>query len=143
MEREGTRELIKKYKLKNNLDLVIFFYCRHTAGDRYQITFEAEIDIEIKEEFFNRKALNGVDIKDVRTLLGNRTSYKYSKTRNFIADNEKDKIFEEMKQQFLENNRSYISSPSFPEKLIKRNYVLAQKEEIIRLQRAAFFYDNK
>ena len=82
--------------------------------------------------------MNNLDISKVTSILGNSTSYSYSKTRNFIAQDEKDKIFEDMKQQFLDTSLQYISSPSFPAKLIKRNYVIGEKEEMIRLQREAY-----
>ena len=42
MDREEIKELFEKNRLKNNLDLVIYFRHKHTAGDRCQITFEAE-----------------------------------------------------------------------------------------------------
>ena len=139
--KEG-KDLIEKNRLKNNLDLVIYFRYRATAGDRCQVTFEAEIDVEIKEDYFKDQVLSILDIETVRSLLGEKTSYIYSKTRNFIAEGEKQKIFNELKQQFLDSSLPYISSDSFPAKLIKRNYVLAEKDEMIRLQREAYFKEE-
>ena len=142
MNRKENRALIEKDRLKNNLDLVIYFRYRATAGDRCQVTFEAEIDVEIKEDYFKDQVLSTLDIETVRSLLGGKTSYIYSKTRNFIAEGEKQKIFNELKQQFLDSSFPYISSDSFPAKLIKRNYVLAEKDEMIRLQREAYFKEE-
>ncbi len=138
MDLEQYKEISEKNRLENNLELVIFSRFKHTAGDRCQVTFEAAIDLDIKADYFKDQALNNLDIKKVTSILGNKTSYSYSKTRNFIAEDEKEKIFEELKQQFLDNSLSYISSASFPAKLIKRNYAIAEKEEMIRLQREAY-----
>ncbi len=133
------KEPFEKKRLKNNLDIVMYFHNKYTAGDRCQVTFEAEIDVEIKGEYFINQALDAVDIDTVRSLLGNMVSYSYRKTRNFVEEKNKNKIFEELKWQFLENSLDYISSLSFPAKLIKRKYLLAQKDEMIRLQREAYF----
>lgn len=138
MDAEVKKELFGKSTLKNNLDLVMYSRFKHTAGDRCQVTFEAEIEVQIKEEYFKDQSLNNLDIKSVKSLLGEKTLYSYSKTRNFIPEDEKEKIFEDMRQQFLDNNLSYLSSPSFPVRLIKRNYSIAEKEEMIRLQREAY-----
>ncbi len=138
MNIEENKELIEKNKLENNLELVIFRRLKHTAGDRCQVTFEAEIDVEIKDEYFEDQILNNLDIENARSLLGEKTSYCYGKTRNFIAESERDKMFTDLKQQFLDNCLVYISSHSFPAKLIKRNYSIAEKEEVIRLQREAY-----
>ena len=129
---------VEKNTLENNLELIIFRRYKHTAGDRCQVTFEAGIDVEIKGEYFEDQALNNLDIDNARSLLGEKTSYCYRKTRNFVSENERDKIFTELKRQFLDNSLAYISSPSFPAKLIKRNYAIAQKEETIRLQQEAY-----
>jgi hypothetical protein len=138
MEMKETKKIYEKIRLENNLDLAIFAGFKHTAGDRCQIKFEAVIDVDINKDLFEYQALNNLDMNKVMTLLGDKTSYSYSKIRNFIAEEEKEEIFEELRQQFLENNLEYISSLSFPAKLIKRNYLLAEKEEMIRLQREAY-----
>ena len=138
MNVEENKELIEKNTLENNLELIIFRRYKHTAGDRCQVTFEAGIDVEIKGEYFEDQALNNLDIDNARALLGEKTSYCYSKTRNFVAESERGKIFSDLKQQFLDNSLTYISSPSFPARLIKRNYTIAQKEEMIRLQQEAY-----
>ena len=144
LKKEGTmnikekKELFEKIKLKNGLDLIILVLYKHTAGDRCQVTFEAEIDVKINEEYLKDQSLGNLDITNIKNLLGEKTSYLHSKTRNFISEAEKDIIFEGLKQQFLDNNLPYISSPSFPAKLIKRNYILAEKEDRIRLQREEY-----
>ena len=138
-ELEELKELSEKKRLNNDLDLVIYFRYKRIAGDRCQVTFEAEIDVEIKEDHFKDQVLNNLDFNSVRSLLGEKTSYNYRKTRNFIAVDEKDKVFDDLKQQFLDSDLDYISSLTFPVKLIKRNYILAQRDETNRLNKEAYF----
>lgn len=138
MNMDKSKELFEKKILNNNLELVIYAHYKHTAGDRFQITFEAEVNVDIDEEYFKDIALDNLDIYKVISMLGDKTSYRYSKTRNFIPADQKARVFEELKQQFLDNNLAYISLPSFPSRLIKRNYLTAEKEEMIRIQREAY-----
>ena len=143
MSIDESKELFEKKHLENNLELVMSSHYIHTAADRCQVTFKAAIDVEIVEEYFKSSALYNLDINRVTSILGDKTSYSYSKTRNFIPEDEKYKIFEDLKHQFLDTNLTYISSPSFPAKLIKRNYVIAEKEEMIRIQREAYLKNYK
>jgi hypothetical protein len=142
MEMKENKEPSEKRTLENNLELLVFSRFNHTAGDRCQVNLESRIDVDIKKEYFEDRSLNNLDIKRVKSILGERTSYSYSKTRNFIAEDEKGEIFEELKQQFLETNLAYISSPSFPAKLIRRNFLVAEKEEMIRRRREAYLKDS-
>ncbi len=130
--------IFQKQKLANGQDLIMSFRSTHTAGDRYQVVFEASIEVQIKVPFFDNKILSNLNPENVIQLLGDKTSYHYSKTRNFVAREEKDNILEDLKQQFLESSLAYLSSPVFPLKLIKRNYLAAEKEAVIRIKREAY-----
>ena len=143
MNMDESKELFEKKHLENNLELVMSSHYIHAAADRRQVTFKAAIDVEIKGKYFSAPALTNLDFNRVTSILGDKTSYSYSKTRNFIPEDEKYKIFEDLKHQFLDTNLTYISSPSFPAKLIKRNYVIAEKEEMIRIQREAYLKNYK
>ena len=139
MEKQQDIKIIEKSSLENGLDLIIASTFKHTAGDRYQVTFEAEIEIEIKEDYFGSGVLNSLDVNRVKSLLGDNTVFKYSKVRNFIAGDEKEIVFEAMKKQFMDSTFAYISSDLFPLSLIKRNFFIAAKEEELRLKREAYF----
>ena len=137
MDIKQTEKYIETISLENNLDLVMTFICKHIAGDRCQVTIEAAIEVEVKDEYFNKKELSDLSTDYVKSLLGNTTSFTYSKVRNFIAEDKKENLFEELKQQFMDSSLNYISSDLFPVRLIKRNFMIAQKEDMIRQKREA------
>ena len=112
MTMEEKKELFEKNILGNNLELVIFSLFKHTAGDRCQVTFETLVEVEIKEEYFKDQSLNNLDINNVKTLLGEKTSFSYSKTRNFIAEDEKDNVFEDLKQQIEMHPQNQTREPN-------------------------------
>ena len=130
--------IFQKKKLSNGQELIMSFQSTHAAGDRYQVVFEAVIYVDIEASYFDNEILRDLNHENVIQLLGDRTSYHYSKTRNFVAGEEKDRILECLKKQFLESSLKYLSSPVFPLKLIKRNYMTAKKEAVIRIKREAY-----
>ena len=110
---------------------------KHFCSYRYIESIKIMTRLKIKEILKSGKAGSEVVAKGwVRTKRG-------SKNVNFIALNEKQKVFDDLKQQFLDSGLGYISSPVFPVKLIKRNYVLAQRDETNRLNKEAYFKNMK
>ncbi len=142
MERQQDIKNVEKNILENGLELVITSIIKHIAGDRCQVTFQAEIEIKIESDYFKNDVRNSPDVEKVKSLLGSSTVFRYSKVRNFIAVDEKERVFDELKNQFLENTLAYISSDSFPLSMIKRNYSIAAKEEELRLRREEYYKNS-
>lgn len=115
-------KLIDKIKLENGLTLEVYDRSRRVTGDRWLVSFEARIDVEVKSEYFESMHTQGLAFEDIRTAVGERVSYRNEKTRNFIADTEKDEVFRGLKERFLGASLGYLSSPDFPRKLILRQY---------------------
>ena len=57
------------------------------------------------------------------------------KDRNFFDEKEKDKVFKYLKEQFLNTNLGYLSSPGFPCKLILRKYKEARSRQDLLLKK--------
>lgn len=134
----GSR-LIKKIILENGLPLEMFDCSRPVAGDRWQIVFEIRIEVALRPEYFSDTSLSDVAFEDALSLLGDSTVYHYRKERNFIAEQEKKTVLENMETDYLEANLGYFSSPEFPAGLIQGNYqkarsqmLLLEKQENIR-----------
>ena len=67
---------------------------------------------ELKELFF----------EDIVDKVGPVAVYEFAVERNFIMAKDKDKLFEELEQNFFETLGKYISKPNFPKKLILKQY---------------------
>ncbi len=115
-------KLIDKIKLGNGLTLEVYDRSRLVAGDRWLVSFVACIDIEVKPEYFESMDTQGLAFEDIRAAVGEKVSYRNEKTRNFIAEPEKDEVFRGLKERFLDASLGYLSSPDFPRKLILREY---------------------
>ena len=115
-------KLFEKIKLKNGLDLLMFYRSKHVAGDRFHVIFKAVVNVEIKPDYLEGYDLQDIGLEDLPALLGNKTSYNYKKECNFIAEHDEETVPERMKDDFLKANLRYLSSPRFLLGVIKKNY---------------------
>jgi len=93
-------KLIDKIKLENGLTLEFYDRSRPVASDRWLVSFIARV--------------------------GDKVTYRHEKTRNFIAETEKDQVFDGLKERFLAASLAYLSNPDFPRKLILMQYQKAR-----------------
>jgi hypothetical protein len=115
-------KLIAKMKLENGLTLELYDRSKPVAGDRWQVSFVARMEVAVKPEYFEGEDAPDVPFEAIRAAVGEKATYHYEKTRNFIAKTEKDEVLQGLKERFLDANLGYLSSPDFPHKLILRQY---------------------
>jgi hypothetical protein len=113
---------IERRELDNGLTLELYDRSRRVAGDRWQVSFEARLEVGLKREYFEGRHEPDIPFEDIRGAVGEKVVYHHEKTRNFIAETEKDEVFRGLKERFLDANLVYLSSPDFPLKLILRQY---------------------
>ena len=121
---------IDKITLDNGLTLELYDRSRPVAGDRWQVSFVARLDLELKREFFEGPHKPDVSFEEIREVVGDKTHYHHEKTRNFIAKTEKEEVFKGLKERFLDANLVYLASPDFPRKLILRQYEKRLKQQV-------------
>jgi hypothetical protein len=114
--------LIENITLKNGLILQMFDLSKNVAGNRWLVSFEARIEVEVKPEYFAGHHPSAVPFENIRALVGNKAIYHYKKERNFIDEKEKDEVLNRLKVTFLDTSLGYLSSTVFPRKLILRKY---------------------
>jgi hypothetical protein len=115
-------KLIDKVKLENGLVLQLYDRSRRVAGGRWLVSFEARIDIWVKPEYFEGQGSESPSFEAIQETLGEKVTYDYEKTRNFVAETEKDEILKGLKERFLNTTLTYFSSPKFPRNVILSRY---------------------
>jgi hypothetical protein len=113
--------LVEEIRLENGLTLELYDKSRPVAGDRWMVTFEACIDIEVKTEYLEDMPA-GVSLEQIRSALGDRVTYSYEKVSIFVAETDKDAIFNKLKKDFLETNVDYLSEKSFGPRFVMKKY---------------------
>jgi hypothetical protein len=121
---------IDTIRLDNRLTLELYDRSKRVAGDRWQVCLAARLEVGLKREYFEGRHEPAVPFEHIREAVGDKAVYHHEKTRNFIAETEKDEVFRGLKERFLDANLVYISSPDFPLKLILRQYQEAQGQRI-------------
>ncbi len=58
--------------------------------------------------------------------MGEKVTYRYEKSRQFIEEGEKDEVFNGLKERFVETTLPYFSSANFPRNVILSKYQQAQ-----------------
>ena len=115
-------KLVDMMSLENGLTLEVYDASRPVAGDRWMVSVVARIEVGVKPEYFEGQHSLEALLDDIRAAVGEKITYRYEKVRNFIAENEKDQVFEGLRQRFLDTNLRYVSGPEFPRKLILKKY---------------------
>ena len=121
--------LVERMKLENGLTLEVLDHSRHVAGDRWLVSFEARVAVAVTPEYLPGGNASDPPITEILSLLGEKAIYSHKKARNFIAEKEKEKVFEDLKKLFLDASLGYLSSPRFPRMLILRKYKEARSRQ--------------
>jgi len=119
--------LIDKIALDNGLTLEIHDRSKEVVPGRWLVSFEARIDVKVDPQYFEGRDMESPSLDAIQKALGDKVTYSYEKSRNFIAATEKDEILEGLKERFLTITRPYFSSVNFPRNIILREYQAAQK----------------
>ncbi|NPA49506.1 MAG: hypothetical protein GXO20_05940 [Thermodesulfobacteria bacterium] len=118
-------KLVESIPLENGLVLEIWNYSRRLAGDRWLVGMLAQIGVEAPPEAFSRRELYEVFLEEEE----GRVYYRYRKERTFVDEREKEALFEELKNRFLEVAVGYLSHPSFRERLIAAEVALYERKK--------------
>jgi hypothetical protein len=121
-------KLIDEVRLKNGLTLELHDRSRPVAGDRWLVSFIARIEVNVRPEYFEGRHIPDLPFDAIRTAVGDKVTYHHEKARNYIAETQKDEVFEGLKERFLAASLGYLSSADFPRKLILMEYQKARGE---------------
>ncbi len=114
--------VVKEVQLENNQTLIISDLSRKISEDAFVVKMEASIEININEDLFKPEPVSEFKYADVKSILGDKVTYKYLIERNFIRDTEKDQVFESLESTFMDNLGQYVSKETFPRKFVLKMY---------------------
>ena len=115
--------LIKTNVLKNGLILEIYDQSREIAGNRWLVKMAAKIDIPIDRLHLGDGLNKQVDLNSLKKSFGNFVRYEQKSERNFIAEKEKDIVFDDLMSSFLTSTRRYLSHPNFAVRYAVKAYL--------------------
>jgi hypothetical protein len=121
MQSEG--RLLQEVSLDNGLTIYFYDLSRPVVGERSQVRLLVSIPVSVEEEYFRNFAEPNVSYAEFTAALGKTIPFTLEKVRNFIADDNVSEVLEQMKQDFLDSNLTYVSNSKFSERFITKMYV--------------------
>ena len=118
--------LIKTIDLENHLTLEIYDESIKMIGDRWMVNMVARIKVPLDETLIQKSEEFSANKDKIKKALGKEVVFEHKSNRIFVDDNEKESIFQEMYDHFIDNTLHYLSRPNFPERFLLKKI----KEEL-------------
>mgnify|MGYP000651644748 CR=1 FL=1 len=120
-------KLIETIDLENNLQLKLFDGSRKIAADRHQLKLIARIEVPVEMALPTGDDTSDVSREKLNDILGNTAIFEQVRERNFVEDEKKDEVFQDLRQSILNHARQYYAHPDFGKKFILRQFNDATK----------------
>ena len=119
-------KLKKTLDLKNGLQLNIYDASRKLVGDRWLASLIIRMEVPVGEALKNniREPMENID--EIKDMLGDSVLFEKKREKIFVATSEKEMVFKELYDTFLNSSLKYLSKEIFPKQYILKMY----KEEM-------------
>ncbi len=110
--------LIKTIDLENHLTLKLYDESIKMIGDRWLVNMVARINVPFDEALIQKSENFSANKDEIKKALGKEVVFEHKSNRIFVDENEKESIFQEMYDNFIDNILPYLSRTSFPERFL-------------------------
>ncbi|HEU18198.1 MAG TPA: hypothetical protein ENO00_02300 [Deltaproteobacteria bacterium] len=115
--------LVETISLPNELMVEIWDASREIAEDTTLVKLVIRMKVEIQEHYFE----DPEHFRQVRSVFGTEEFYRYEKERTFVNTVDKEKVFNELLEDFKRVSIPYLGRPNFPERFAKAQHVEIRK----------------
>jgi hypothetical protein len=119
-------ELINTLDLGNGLQLNLYDGSRKLAGDRWLVSLIIRMDVSVTEALKKNGRESTESIDEIKGMLGDSVMFEKKREKIFIDKTEKETVFKELCDMFLNSSLNYLSKEIFPKQYILKTY----KEEV-------------
>jgi hypothetical protein len=119
-------ELINTLDLENGLQLNLYDGSRKLAGDRWLVSLIIRMDVSVTEALKKNGRESTESIDEIKGMLGDSVMFEKKREKIFIDKTEKETVFKELCDMFLNSSLNYLSKEIFPKQYILKTY----KEEV-------------
>jgi len=113
-------KLIRTFSLENELLISFYDESKKIAGDRWQVTVTARIQIETDQVQFTR--MDPEKRSEIIQVVGEQINYDKKLIRNFIGEKQKEEVVTALYESFLQITRPYFSHRQFAERFVLKTY---------------------
>ena len=113
-------KLIRSFSLENELLISFYDESKKIAGDRWQVTVTARIQIVTDQVQFTR--MDPEKRSEIIQVVGEQINYDKKLIRNFIEEKQKEEVVTALYESFLQITRPYFSHRQFAERFVLKTY---------------------
>ena len=115
-------KLIKTLALENGLQLNVYDASRELVGDRWLVALIVRMDVPVTEALKENIRESMENIDEMKDLLGDSVLYEKKREKIFVDKTEKETVFKELCDMFLNSSLNYLSKKVFPKQFILKTY---------------------
>jgi hypothetical protein len=110
--------------LDNGQTLLVRDLSRSISKDAVVVIMEAEIVVPVSRQYLSDRDLESIPggFEGLRARVGETARFQYRAERNFILLPERQKVFDSLVATFTDTLLTYLSSQSFPGRLILKTH---------------------
>ncbi len=126
--------LIKTIDLENHLTLKLYDESIKMIGDRWLVTLVARMKVPLDEALIRKSRDFSANKDKIKKALGQEVVFEHKINRIFVEENEKESIFQELYDNFIDNTLPYLSRPNFPERFLLKKIKEEMKRQLQKRQ---------
>ena len=115
-------KLIKTIDLENNMQLNFYDASKKLAGDRWLISLIIRMEIPVNQVLTDGSQQGLESVNEIKNRLGEKVLFEQKRERIFVDESEKEAIFKELYDTFLDNTLQYLSKEAFPKQYLLKKY---------------------
>lgn len=131
------KTLLDSRALTNDMILYLYDASRRQTADRWIVVMEAHLEIPVDERALASGPADLPDLVAVREIVGARVAYVSRRERVFVADGDKDRLLQTLREAFIRASLPYLSHPAFPGRFIAKQYREVLKQRALREAQAS------
>jgi hypothetical protein len=113
---------IKTMDLKNGMQLKFYDNSKKLAGDRWLISLIVRMEIPVAEVSINDEGKSMERVDEIKKILGEKVLFEQKRERIFVGESEKQTVFEELYDFFIDSVLGYLSNKAFPKRYVLKKY---------------------
>ena len=119
-------KLIKTIDLENGLQLNLYDGSRKLVGDRWLVSLIVRMDVPVTEVLKRNGRESMENLNEIKDMLGESVLFEKKREKIYVDNTEKETVFKELCDMFLNSSLYYLSKEIFPKQYILKTY----KEEV-------------
>jgi hypothetical protein len=108
--------------MRNGLNLECLDQSRKIAADRWYVCVWVHIAIPVEKKCFARHPIDENKFRQIRRVLGQEVIFKQKNERNFVSDDQKTRMVQEICDRAAQMAKTYFAHEDFAAKSILKFY---------------------